>query len=131
MGRILAIDVGQKRVGLAITDELQMFASPYGCIAREGSVSEISVIIKNENISSIVIGMPYLPSGGLGGQASDVELFVTELKSKVSLPLDFEDEVLTSVEAEDRLTKMGSKYVKGDIDAMAATIVLESFLSRR
>lgn len=128
MGRILAIDVGEKRVGLAMTDELCIIASPFGFVEREKSVEYIHNLIHKENIDHLVVGLPYLPSGGLGGQAVDVKAFVEDLTKIVNLPIEFENEMLTSVEAEKRLRIVKPKHVKGDVDAMAATIILESFL---
>jgi putative holliday junction resolvase len=89
-------------------------------------------LITKENIGSIVIGMPYLPSGGLGSQAEDVKEFARELQSVVELEIDFENEVLSSVEAANRLKLMKRKMEnKGEVDAMAATIILESYMNRR
>lgn len=131
MSRILALDVGEKRIGLATTDELLITCSPFGFIFRENAVSEIEKIIQKEGIEKIVVGMPFLPSGGLGSQAEDVQKFVDELKKSVSLQIDFEDEVLTSIEAERRLKEMKQKnQEKGDIDAMAACIILESYIRK-
>ena len=132
MQKILAIDVGEKRVGLATSDELGMTASPFGYLDREVSIQKIVDITIEENIVEIVIGMPYLPSGGLGSQAEDVKKFAEELGKVVELEIDFENEMLTSVEATNRLKQMKRKLTnKGEVDAMAATIILESYMGRR
>jgi len=127
-GRILAIDVGEARVGLAISDELQIIASPFGFINREDSSQKIDSIIKKENINGILVGMPFLASGGMGSQTKDVQMFTEELKGITDLNIDFENEILSSVEAENRLKEMKKPYQKGDIDAMAACIILETYL---
>lgn len=130
MGKVLAIDVGEKRVGLATTDELRMIATPYGFVDRESSVTKIVNLIKEEDISQIVFGLPYLSSGDLGTQATDVKAFATEIEPMVSIPIAFENEILSSVEATNRLKTMGKKIQnKGEVDAMAATIILESYLN--
>ena len=131
MHRILSIDVGEKRVGLAMTDEMAIIASPYGFVERKDSVEKIKQIIMEEHVHQIVVGLPYLPSGGLGSQAADVQQFVSDLSKVTSLPIEFENEILSSVEATNRF-KQAKKRIKdkGEIDAMAATIILESYLTR-
>lgn len=132
MTKVLAIDVGEKRVGLATTDETRMIAAPYGFLEREGSVAKIVDIIRVEEIGQLVIGMPYLPSGDLGSQAEDIEHFAADLGALTSLNITFENEILSSVEASNRLKGMKRKIKdKGEVDAMAATIILEGYLSRR
>lgn len=132
MQKILSIDVGEKRVGLATSDELGMLASPYGYLDREGAEDKIAAIIAQENIGQIVVGLPYLPSGLLGTQAEDIQHFARSLQETVEVGIDFENEVLSSVEATNRLKQMKRKIQnKGEVDAMAATIILESYMSRR
>jgi putative holliday junction resolvase len=130
MAVVLAIDVGEKRIGLAKSDELSIIASPYGWIPRDGAVDELREIIEKENVEVLVVGMPYLPSGGLGSQAKDIEKMIEDIKRSIELPIETESEVLSSVEAEKRLREMNKNFEKGDIDAMAACILLESYLRR-
>lgn len=131
MHKILAIDVGEKRVGLATSDELGMFASPFGFLNRDGSVAQIVEILVQENIGQIVVGMPYLASGDLGSQAEDVQSFTQELQAQTRISIDFENEMLSSAEAANRLKGMKRKIKdKGEVDAMAATIILESYMKR-
>lgn len=132
MHKILSIDVGEKRVGLAVTDDLAMTAFPFGFLSREESIRKIVDLILQENIDQIVVGLPYLPSGELGSQANDVQKFVLELQRVTSVVIDFENEVLSSAEAANRYRAMGRKIKdKGEIDAMAATIILEAYLNRK
>ena len=131
MHKILAIDVGEKRVGLATSDELGMLASPYGFLDRDGSIDKITGILMQENIGQIVVGIPFMSDGSLGTQAEDVQRFVAELHTKTKVGIDFENEMLSSVEAVNRLKAMKRKIKdKGEVDAMAATIILESYLNR-
>lgn len=127
---VFALDIGEKRIGIAKSDELEIIASPFGFIEREGSVEKLKNIFELENAEKVVIGMPYLPSGGLGSQSNDVLKFVNEFKQTISLPTIFENEVLSSVEAEKRLNETKNSFEKGDIDVMAAVILLESYLRR-
>lgn len=130
MSKILSLDVGEKRIGLATTDELLITCSPFGFIARETALEQLGEIIESENIQKLVVGMPFLPSGNLGSQAEDVQRFIDNLKEKFSLPIEFENEVLTSIEAERRLRDSKKSFEKGDIDSMAACIILESYLRK-
>lgn len=131
MAKILAVDLGEKRVGLATSDELRIIASPYGWVERSKALEKILDIITKENVDLVLLGLPYLPSGGLGSQASDIETFSQELTKATNVKIEFENEVLTSVEAENRLKKMNLKnYSKGEIDAMAACIFLESYMRK-
>ena len=132
MSKYIALDVGTKRVGVAMSDDLAIIASPYATIPREGAAETAAILAEKEKAARIVVGLPYLPSGGLGSQARDVNLFVEELQKQTSIPIDFEDEVLTSVEAENRLKAMSKKrLVKSEVDAMAACIILESYMRRQ
>jgi putative Holliday junction resolvase len=129
--KILSIDVGEKRIGLAASDETQMIAAPFGFLDREGSIEKILGFILAENIGRIVVGMPYMPSGSLGTQSKDVQKYIAELRAVTNLDIDLENEVLSSVEAIDRLKMMKRKIKdKGEVDAMAAAVILESYMNR-
>lgn len=129
--KILALDVGEKRVGLAISDELRIVASPTGFCEREQAIEKISDLVESEKVKKIVIGLPHLPSGDLGSQAKDILAFSEVLKESIDCRIDFEDESLSSVEAENRLKRRKKPYEKGEIDAEAAAIILENYLMRR
>lgn len=129
--KVLAIDVGEKRVGLATCDELRMISSPFGFLEREGSLAKIVEIISSEGIGQLVVGLPQLSSGDLGNQAEDVKAYVAELEGQTTLDIAFENEILSSVEAANRIKQSGRKIKhKGELDAMAACVILESYLNR-
>jgi putative Holliday junction resolvase len=131
MAKILALDIGEQRVGLAVSDELKIIASPYKTIGREKVIFELKQIVEKEKIEKIIIGLPYLGSGQLGSQAKDIQRFAHNLRAEVNVPIEFENEILTSVEAENRLRERRNKVLdKEEIDKMAATIILESYLGR-
>ena len=132
MTRILGIDVGEKRVGVAISDAAGIMASPYGFLDRASALDKLLDIIREEKVGEIVVGMPRLHNGKLGSQASDVNDFVIELQQKTNLPIGFENEILTSHEAKRRLAEASGGKIpqKGEIDAMAAAIILEDYLNR-
>ncbi len=133
MSKYIALDVGERRIGVAASDDLGIIASPKGHFLREKALPEIRTMIEMEQPDVLVIGMPYLPSGGLGSQAADVKNFINELREAFpGTTLDFENEVLTSKEAERRLSEIGDKNrEKGDTDAMAACVILESYMERK
>lgn len=131
MQKILAIDVGEKRVGLATSDELGMLALPFGYLDRDGVIEKIDSILVQENIGQIVVGMPFMGDGSMGTQAEDVQHFVAKLHEQTTIGIDLENEMLSSVEATNRLKSMKRKIQnKGEVDAMAATIILESYMNR-
>ena len=132
MTKILALDIVEKRIGLAMSDELKIIASPYKTIERKTALENIEDIIKKENVESLVLGLPYLENGELGSQADDIGEFAKELNERIAIKIEFENELLSSKEAKNRYHNMNKKtYEKGKIDEMAATIILEDYLSRR
>jgi len=131
MTKILALDVGIKRIGLALSDDLKIIASPYTTIERGKALEKLKAIIIKEDVESLVLGLPYLESGKLGSQAEDIGNFAKKLSEQISLKIEFENELLTSKEAQNRYSKMNKKtHEKGKIDEMAATIILEDYLTR-
>lgn len=131
MAKILAIDLGEKRVGLAISDELNIIAMGFGFLDREIAFEKIVSIIAKEKVEKVVVGLPKLASGDLGSQATDIQDFTGRLISEINVPIEYENEILTSVEAEKRLKEIGRKVKdKGEIDEMSAVIILETYLRR-
>ena len=124
--KILACDIGLARVGLAISDETETIAQPLTCVSRDDAISRIQEIAETEKIEKLVIGLPLLESGEEGSQAEDVKAFAFELEKTLSIPVEFENEYLSSIEAKRRLEN--KKYLKEDVDIMAATVILENYL---
>lgn len=127
-GTILALDVGAARIGLALAGYEARLASPYGAIANTDDVlARLHEIINKERVAQLVIGLPR----GMGGQATQqtatVEAFGRQV-ANLGLPVSWQDEAVTSVRAEEELRSRGKPYVKGDIDALAATYILEDYL---
>ncbi|MEK7599747.1 MAG: Holliday junction resolvase RuvX [Patescibacteria group bacterium] len=127
---ILALDVGNKRIGVAIASLASRLPSPFKTLDNDDKfLQNLQAIITAENVETLVIGLPR----GLDGQATDqtsiVQAFVEQLKTDVSLPTYFQDEALTSRKAEEELESRGKPYAKGDIDALAATYILDDFLA--
>jgi len=132
-GRILAIDHGQSRIGLAISDPLHIIAQGLKtiiCDRSDSHFSLIATIVSKQNVSLIIIGMPYRMSGIEGTTAKRVREFADKLKNYVSVPIEFIDERLTSVQAKRALVEMG--YKTGDkkekVDQTAAIFLLQTYL---
>ncbi|HMI09577.1 MAG TPA: Holliday junction resolvase RuvX [Candidatus Saccharimonadales bacterium] len=126
----LALDVGEKRIGVAVGDSGVRIAIPFETIEVDGTeVEQIARLVVNENTDTIVVGYPRNQSGEPTAQTAYVEEFAKQLRDMAS-NIVFQDESLTSVLAEQRLKAQGKPYTKGDIDAQAATIILQDFLER-
>lgn len=131
--RTLALDVGERRIGLAIADELGMLASPLGVVQRgEGDLQRILESATAQGATLVVIGLPMGLSGREGPQAATVRAFAETLASASGDTLDivFWDERLTSAMAERALEAQGRKKNRrsGEIDAMAAAFILQGYL---
>lgn len=134
--RILGLDYGDKRIGVAVTDVLSITAHSLDVIQRkddEKDFQQIAKIIKEYEISEIVVGFPLNMNGTVGPKAQEVTKFVETLKSKFQIPVNTWDERLTTAEGEKLLidADVSRKKRKGIIDKMAANFILQSYLSWR
>jgi len=131
--RILGIDHGTKRIGLALSDELQMIAQPFDFFPAEPFVeflARLEELIREKSVEQIVIGMPRNMNGTYGPATDKVKKFIEQLKETIQVPIRAWDERLTSVEA-NRLLIQGNvrrEKRKEKVDMMAAAILLQSFL---
>lgn len=128
--KILGIDVGEKRIGLAISDDMQMIARELEVVPIENFQVRFSQILAENEIGKIVIGRPRNLAGDLGPQAKRVEEFAKANIEPSGKEIVWEDETLTSVKAEEELKSRGvtSRDIKSNIDAVAAKIILQSYL---
>ena len=132
--RILAIDYGKKRTGLAICDQAEKIASPLAVLqARAGLIRKILGYIENEDVGAVVVGLPLNMDGSEGPQVKQVRQFANELKKHIDLPLRFQDERLSSFEAGEKLSKtsLTRKKKRKRLDAIAAAGILQSFLDSK
>jgi putative Holliday junction resolvase len=127
---VLALDVGTKRVGLALTSLAARLPKPYRTLIRdENFLDKLQIVIKDENVDRLVIGLPRGLNGQATAQTTSTENFVTELTKTIDLPIHFQDEAVTSKQAEAELQARQKPYVPGDIDALAATYILEDYMA--
>ncbi len=131
--RILALDVGTKRIGLAISDELKLIAQPLEFVPAEsfdGFIERLEEIFAGKPCELILVGLPRNMDGTYGPAAEKVREFVTRLKEAVPVPVRTWDERLTSAQANRVLLQGNVRRAdrKQKVDAMAAAILLQSFL---
>lgn len=132
--RVLALDVGDKRIGVAVSDPFFLFATGLKIIIRENdnkALEEIKEICQTYKIKKIVVGLPYNMDGTIGAQAKKTVKFTEKLKN--DFEIIYRDERLTSFEAEEMLKKENKKYTKnkGLVDIKAACIILQSYIGEQ
>lgn len=137
MPRILALDVGDKTIGTAITDESETFALPQTTLLRQPGkrkdAAALATLIREKEVVAVVVGLPLHANGDLGSQAEKVQDFVATLRNYIRIPVYFQDERLTTWEAEQPLIEAGlsPKERKKVIDSLAASLILKSWLEQR
>ena len=131
--RIVGVDYGTKRVGLALADPLRMFAQPIGAFSHEECIHRLKRISKTEGLETIVIGWPLTESGEEGQATERVQKFIDRLRNALpDVQIVKRDERYTSEMAKDRLREGGISHTrdkKGRVDAGAAAILLEEYLA--
>ena len=134
MGRILGLDYGDRRIGLALSDPSKMIASPFKFIINTGDdelLDSLKILIVEEDIEAIIVGLPIGLKGQETKQTTKVRAFA-ELLSSLTIPISFEDERFSSVSAEKSMIqqKIKTGHNKGMIDQRAAAIFLQQYLDR-
>ena len=134
--RILALDVGDKRIGVAVSDLLGILASPLIAIERTSdskAIDTILEIVDEQEVGEIVVGLPISLSGGYSDQTKSVAAFVRKLEARSPVPVNTADERYSTVEAERLLSQSKPQRARsrGEIDAAAAAVILQSYLDSR
>ena len=136
MNKVMGLDVGTKRIGIALSDFLLLTAQPHETILREPedvSLAKIKEICQQNSVNKIVVGLPKNMNGTIGTQAEDCMKFADMLKKILpDVEFIFEDERLSSRQAENILALQGKKYTKnkGLVDLKSACIILQQYLDR-
>jgi len=133
VGKIIAIDHGDRRIGLAISDELKMIAFPYKTIDIKKDrfyIDTICKILNDSKVCCIIVGWPISMSGNITSQTSKVENFIKRLEKQTSIDIVKIDERLTSAIAKRKMLEAGKKQKdnKGEADMLAASIILQDYL---
>lgn len=136
MGRLLAIDYGMKRTGIAVTDALRIIATPLDTVMSAELLAFLKTYCQKETVDAFVVGMPKTLRNEDSEIAPLVRLFVEELKKAFpDKPVHLADERFTSSMAMQAMIDGGMKKkdrrVKGNVDKISATIILQSFLEQR
>lgn len=134
--RNLGLDVGDKRIGVALSDPSGVLASPLTIIHRRNEIVDIEAIIgiiAQHQVGQIVVGFPRSMDGSLGRQVEKVKAFVRKLCSYTKVPLKFRDERLSTVSARRLMREAGIKKRKVKIhdDAAAAAVILQGYLDEK
>jgi putative Holliday junction resolvase len=138
--RVLAVDVGERRIGLAISDATATLARPLETIAVRGEADAVERVVsrvtdlaaEDDGVSTIVVGLPVRLDGTPSEQSARVQIFIDALKRRTAIPIVVADERLTSREAESRLAvrERDWRKRKQKLDAEAAAIILQDYLDR-
>ena len=133
MKRVLGIDYGKARIGIAVSDELQMLAHPAETISAArtpDSLGRIAAIAREKNVERIIVGLPRHMNGSMGESAEEVQSFAEKLREVVPCEVLTWDERLSTVAAHRALREAGksSRQTRGYIDQVAAQILLQGYL---
>ena len=134
MKQILALDFGRARIGVAISDELQLLAHPLETIpANRQPAARVAEIVREKKVDHVVAGIPRQMNGELGTAANEVLQFVDKLRALLPCPVVTWDERLTTVAAHRALRDAGKKTreTRGYVDQVAAQMILQSYLDSR
>jgi putative Holliday junction resolvase len=134
-GRVLAIDLGSKRVGVAVSDELHLSVRPLPALARtpwKRLCAALVNLCEEFDVKTIVLGLPLRLDGSEGDAANEVKRVARNLALSLKLPVEFQDERYTSKDAEANLLRSGlrAERVLEHVDSESAAIILNDFLSR-
>ena len=133
--RIMGLDVGDKRIGVALSDPGEILASPFTiieCNDEEHDIGAITDIITQHEVGKIIVGLPRSMAGTIGHQATKVEAFVERLRGHTQIPIEFQDERLSTVSARRLMQSTGRKAKrKPRYDAAAAAVILQDYLEER
>lgn len=133
MPRTMGLDVGDKKIGVSLSDPTGTLASPLTTIIRisdEQAIDDIIKLVVKYDVEQIVIGLPYSLSGEIGKQARKVLEFKEKIAGSIVAEIKMQDERLSSVSANQKLREAGKKgnRLKQEMDVAAATVILQSFL---
>ncbi len=126
---ILALDVGDRRVGVAMANTTARLPSPLMTLDHSDDIlDQIATLVEQCQSISLVVGLPRGLEGQETAQTAKVRRFADQLQHRLTIPVYFQDEAVTSKQAEAELASHGVPYTKGDVDSLAATFILDDFL---
>lgn len=136
LGRLLGLDVGEKRIGVAVSDELGCLAQALTVLERRGleaDLAALAALAEETGAVAVVVGLPHHMAGGEGTTAPRVRKLAEALKARLGLPVHFQDERLSTREAERLLVAgdMTRRRRRGVVDKVAAALILQGYLDRQ
>nr|MBC7245750.1 Holliday junction resolvase RuvX [Chloroflexota bacterium] len=129
--RILALDLGEKRIGVALSDVLGWLATPLTvlkCKNIEAVLAAIEELVRAHQVDQVIVGYPRSLNGTIGPQAKRVDRFVAQLRARLQVPVILWDERLSTAQAERLIHETGKSVPRERIDALAAAVILQSYL---
>ncbi len=136
MARVLALDIGERRIGVAVSDEMGLIAQPLTVVQRQGiakDIARVAQLTREQAAEAVVVGLPVTLRGERAKAAEKVHLFVSHLREVLDIPVVLMDERLSTVEADRRMreadVRRGER--RQNVDAVAAALILERYLSRQ
>ena len=132
-GRVLALDLGEKRIGVAVSDATRTIAQPFGVIkrtSRQADFEKIGRLVQEQKVNLLVVGLPLMLDGSVGEKAAWVQDYSDALQQALDVPLALWDESFTTVQAEASLRLRGKKKrkIRQNVDAVAASFILQAYL---
>jgi putative Holliday junction resolvase len=133
--RVIGIDLGTRRMGVAVTDGLRLTAQPHATLARHGGqrdLDAIAAVVRQFDAERVVLGLPLSPEGEVGRAARSAQAFAERLRAALTIPVDLIDESFSTVEAEEVLLQadLSRARRKEVIDRLAAAVILQRWLNR-
>jgi putative holliday junction resolvase len=132
-GRVLALDLGEKRIGVAVSDDTRTIAQPLTMFkrsSRQEDFAQIDRLLAEQRANLLLIGLPIMLDGTEGGKAAWVRDYAAALAEQITVPIVFFDEAFTTKEAESSLRARGKKgrQIRQHVDAVAAAFILQGYL---
>jgi putative Holliday junction resolvase len=130
-GRVLALDVGERRIGAAVSDPSGTLASPHSVIRRRSKAEDFEAVdrlVKELGVQRVVVGLPLSLNGEMGPQARRVSRYARALAQALDVPVELYDESYSTLTAEELLSQNPSKHRQVPIDAAAAAVILQEYL---
>ena len=134
--RSLGLDIGDKRIGVALSDPGGKLASPFTIINCQGDMTDVAAItdiISQQQVKKVIVGLPRSMDGSLSKQAEKVKTFTRKLCSHTEAPVEFRDERLTTVSAKRLVRDANTRKAKSKVryDAIAAALILQGYLDEK
>jgi len=135
-GRVIGIDIGTRRIGVAVTDGLGLTAQPHATLERHGGqrdLDAIAAVVRQFTAERVVLGHPVTPEGTVGRAARSAQVFADRLRVALGIPVDLVDESFSTVEAEDVLLRadLSRARRKQVVDRLAAAVILQRWLDAK